>query len=153
MKSFCWCIFAALYYSCCISNFYDGVLCQKVEPRRDAEYPPPELLEALKPAHDRCVAETGVTEEAIKEFSDGEIHEDEALKCYMYCVFDATDVLHEDGEVHLEKILDSLPDSMHEIALHMGKKCLYPKGDTKCERAFWLHKCWKQADPKHYFIF
>lgn len=85
---------------------------------------------------------------AIKEFSDGEVHEDEKLKCYMYCVFDETDVLHEDGEVHLEKLLDRLPDSMHDIAVNMGKKCLYPKGDTKCERAFWLHRCWKQADPK-----
>lgn len=52
-------------------------------PRRDGEYPPPELLEALKPAHDACVKKTGVTEEAIKEFSDGKIHEDENLKCYM----------------------------------------------------------------------
>lgn len=86
--------------------------------------------------------------EAIKEFSDGEVHEDEKLKCYMYCVFDETDVLHEDGEVHLEKLLDRLPDSMHDIAVNMGKRCLYPKGDTKCERAFWLHRCWKQADPK-----
>lgn len=86
--------------------------------------------------------------EAIKEFSDGEVHEDEKLKCYMYCVFDETDVLHEDGEVHLEKLLDRMPDSMHDIAVNMGKRCLYPKGDTKCERAFWLHRCWKQADPK-----
>lgn len=56
-------------------------------PRRDAEYPPPELLEALKPAHDACVKKTGVTEEAIKEFSDGKIHEDENLKCYMVSGF------------------------------------------------------------------
>lgn len=52
-------------------------------PRRDADYPPPELLEALKPVHDACVVKTGVTEEAIREFSDGKIHEDEKLKCYM----------------------------------------------------------------------
>lgn len=53
------------------------------EPRRDADYPPPDVLAALKPAHDACVQKTGVTEEAIKEFSDGKIHEDEKLKCYM----------------------------------------------------------------------
>lgn len=52
-------------------------------PRRDAEYPPQEILQALRPAHDSCVQKTGVTEEAIKEFSDGKIHEDENLKCYM----------------------------------------------------------------------
>lgn len=55
----------------------------QVSPRRDAEYPPPEMLEALKPIHDVCVKKTGATEEAIKEFSDGNIHDDENLKCYM----------------------------------------------------------------------
>lgn len=55
----------------------------QVTPRRDSEYPPPELLQALKPVHDVCVKKTGATEEAIKEFSDGNIHEDENLKCYM----------------------------------------------------------------------
>lgn len=55
----------------------------QVSPRRDAEYPPPELLEALKPIHDICMKKTGATEEAIKEFSDGNIHDDKNLKCYM----------------------------------------------------------------------
>lgn len=36
-------------------------------PRRDAEYPPPELLEALRPLHDTCVAKTGVTDGERKE--------------------------------------------------------------------------------------
>lgn len=30
----------------------------------------------------------------------------------------------------------------------MGKRCLYPIGDNLCEKAFWLNKCWKEADPK-----
>lgn len=64
---------------------FSMAIAQSVIPRRDAEYPPPELLEALKPIHDICITKTGVTEEAIKEFSDGQIHEDEKLKCYMVC--------------------------------------------------------------------
>jgi hypothetical protein len=59
----------------------------QVAPRRDSEYPPPELLEALKPVHDICVKKTGTTEEAIKEFSDGKIHEDDNIKCYMVSDF------------------------------------------------------------------
>lgn len=92
------------------------------------------------------------TTEAIKEFSDGKIHEDENLKCYMHCIFHEANVLDDNGEVHLEKFHDMLPGSMQDIALQMGKKCLYPKGDNECEKAFWLHKCWKMADPKHYFL-
>ncbi|XP_005176973.2 general odorant-binding protein 83a [Musca domestica] len=131
--------------------FMVGAQSQTV-PRRDETYPPPELLAKLRPVHDTCVSKTGVTEEAIKKFSDEEIHEDELLKCYMYCVFDEMDVLHDDGEVHLEKVLDLMPDSMHDLAINMGKRCLYPKGDTTCDRAFWLHSCWKKADPVHYFL-
>lgn len=56
--------------------------------------------------------------------------------------------MDDSGNVHLELLHESLPDSMHDIALHMGKRCLYPKGETLCEKAFWLHKCWKESDPK-----
>lgn len=63
------------------------VYAQDVAPRRDDNWPPPQIIEALKPLHQACVTKTGVSEEAIKEFSDGQIHEDEKLKCYMNCIF------------------------------------------------------------------
>ncbi|KAJ6637723.1 General odorant-binding protein 83a [Pseudolycoriella hygida] len=129
-----------------------ATLCLSQDLRRDSEYPPKELLKALQPIHDVCVAKTGVTDDAIQEFSDGQIHEDEKLKCYMNCIFHEAKVVDADGEVHLEMLHEMLPDSMQTIAMHMGKKCLYPKGETQCDRAFWLHKCWKSADPKHYFL-
>ena len=66
-------------------------------PRRDDEYPPKQLLEILKPAHDACVKKTGVTEEAIKEFSDGKIHEDENLKCYMVKLIQHSLIFHKNN--------------------------------------------------------
>nr|ANA52575.1 odorant binding protein 1 [Bradysia odoriphaga]AWC08412.1 odorant-binding protein 1 [Bradysia odoriphaga] len=129
-----------------------ATLCLGQEIRRDKQYPPPEFLKALQPIHDVCVAKHGVTDEAIQQFSDGEIHEDEAMKCYMNCLFHEARVVDENGEVHLEMVHELLPESMKDIALNMGKKCLYPKGETQCDRAFWLHSCWKKADPKHYFL-
>ncbi|XP_035777561.1 pheromone-binding protein-related protein 6-like [Anopheles albimanus] len=122
------------------------------EPRRDANYPPPELLEKMRPMHDACVAESGASEEAIRRFSDQEVHEDEALKCYMNCLFHKAGVVDEKGEFHYVKIQDFLPESMHLITLNWFKRCLYPVGDTQCEKAFWLNKCWKQKDPVHYFL-
>ncbi len=85
-------------------------------------------------------------------FSDGEIHEDENLKCYMNCVFHEWQVVDDNGEVHLERmnadILDKFGRETEDKLIAMGRKCLYPKGSNQCERAFWLHKCWKTADPK-----
>lgn len=89
--------------------------------------------------------------EAIKKFSDGPAHDDEALKCYMHCLLDDGGMVDENGNVLLEKLHDSLPEMMKPIAMKMGLKCLKIKGDTACERAFWLNSCWKQSDPKVYF--
>lgn len=90
-----------------------------------------------------------VSTEAIKEFSDGVTHEaDEDLKCYMHCIFREANVLSDDGVVHLEKLHEMLPASMQDIAMQMGKECLHPEGDNQCEKAYWLHKCWKMTDPK-----
>lgn len=93
--------------------------------------------------------------EAIREFSDGEIHEDEALKCYMDCLFKEGKVVDENGELHLEKLathIEKLDEEIQAIAIQMGKKCLKVQGANQCERAFWYHKCWKSADPKVIFI-
>lgn len=89
--------------------------------------------------------------EAIKRFSDVEIHDDEKLKCYMNCLFHEAKVVDENGELHLERLaegLDMLKPEIQEIAIGMGKKCMKAVGDTLCEKAFWYHKCWKSADPK-----
>lgn len=87
------------------------IYAQDVTPRRDADWPPPEILRAVKPAHDACVAKTGVSEEAIKEFSDGQIHEDEKLKCYMNCIF------HEVGVVSsIELLLKNLDIEIYFFA-------------------------------------
>lgn len=89
--------------------------------------------------------------EAIKQFSDGEIHEDANLKCYMQCIFVEANAVDEHGEVHLEKLqvhIEDLDREIQNIAINMGKKCLYPEGETLCDKAFWFHKCWKTNDPK-----
>lgn len=90
--------------------------------------------------------------EAIKEFSDGQIHEDAKLKCYMFCIFEEAGVWMADKqELHLEKLslhLEEYDDEIQEIAFHMGRRCLKPQGEDNCEKAFWYHKCWKTYDPK-----
>ncbi|XP_058813898.1 general odorant-binding protein 83a-like [Topomyia yanbarensis] len=122
-------------------------------PRRDDLFPPREALEFAAEPHRLCVAETGVSEAAITRFSDADIFEDdEKLKCYMSCVFQKTNVTDAGGELHLGKLLDMVPKDFEDIALKMGGKCTKPKGKNVCERAFWFHKCWKMADPVHYFL-
>lgn len=65
----------------------------------------------------------------------------------MSCLFHEFNVVDDQGDAHFEKIMNRIPDSMKEIARAMLASCEHPKGDNLCERAYWLHKCWKELDP------
>lgn len=69
----------------------------------------------------------------------------------MQCLFEQINSVDEHGEVHLEKLqihIEGWDREIQNIAIHMGKKCLYPEGDTLCDKAYWYHRCWKTQDPK-----
>ena len=87
--------------------------------------------------------------EAITSFSDGAIHEDELLKCYMNCLFHEYEVVDDNGEFHMEKVKERIPDSLRAVAIPFLDKCfnVHVDGETQCQRAFLLHECWKKADP------
>lgn len=65
-------------------------------------------------------------------------------------MFEESETINAKGEVHLEKIMshvEKMEKDVQDILINMGKRCLKPQGETKCDRAFWFHKCWKTADP------
>lgn len=142
------------------------------------------LLEWLRPAATECRERTGVSEgfkkhilfiflefensmtfilpEAIKDFDSGEIerieiHENSSLKCYMYCVFEMTELINDKGDLFIMKLADHIEsnydDEVQNIAFQMGRKCLRAEGDNNCKKAFWYHKCWKSKDPVVCFFF
>ncbi|KAM8705268.1 hypothetical protein ACLKA7_009690 [Drosophila subpalustris] len=134
-----------------LSVLSDALLLPTLAQRAE-DYPPSNVLKMVKIFRDECIAQTGVSEAAIKEFSDGEIHEDETLKCYMNCLFHEFEVVDDNGDVHLETLFHSVPHSVRDNLIAMSKHCIHPVGDTLCEKAWWFHQCWKKADPKHYFL-
>ena len=71
----------------------------------------------------------------------------------MDCLFKEFDVVDSTGHVHFEKLHDRLPESMKDIGMNMGRRCLNPVGENLCEKAYWLHKCWKEADPRVCLLF
>ena len=86
--------------------------------------------------------------EDIERFSDGEIDDvddsNENLKCYMLCMF----VKLEKFEASLEvEIFDWFSDDIFEVVLNMTKQCSNVDGETQCDFAYNLNKCWKRADP------
>ena len=114
------------------------------------QYPPQIAYELAVVPRKICIERTGVDENSIKQFSDGPVpfDNDEKLKCYMSCMFNETGSADENGEPQLMKIFEKIPEKYLSIAFKMGKNCMKIIGNTKCERAFSLHKCWKEKDPK-----
>lgn len=144
------------------------------ELRRDDVWPPKMVIEFLTPIRNTCMEKTGVTAgnlntklattnffliicfyfitaEAIKEFSDGELHDDPKLKCYMNCIFVEAKAVDDNGDVHFEKIethVEKLDEEIRDIAKNFLANCKNIQGSDPCERAFSVHKCWKLHDPK-----
>lgn len=93
--------------------------------------------------------------EELNEFSDGELstkHDNnEKLKCYMFCI------LHALGEVEFTSEeydgLDDIPDEIYEKLEELFNQCEDIGGDSDCEFAYNLNKCWKQYDPQVCFDF
>lgn len=67
----------------------------------------------------------------------------------MNCMFHEQGVISPDGKVDLIKFHDIFSEhhEIHFIFAHMVRKCLHPEGDDACQRAYDLHRCWKQSEP------
>lgn len=78
---------------------------------------------------------------------------DTTLKCYIKCVMLEFKTMDEDGRLDPSPAIELLSKSerwIQKIMFDMGKKCVrakYPKGIDLCERAFLIHKCFKETDP------
>lgn len=75
----------------------------------------------------------------------------------MNCVFDKLDLVNGKGELLVMRLADHIDSNYNEevrgIAYQMGRKCLVPPDDVDhCEKAYFYHRCWKERDPKHYFL-
>lgn len=65
----------------------------------------------------------------------------------MNCLFHEFGMVDDQGDAHFDKILNRLPESMQAVAKNMLQQCEHPQGPNLCERAFWLHTCFKNVDP------
>ena len=67
----------------------------------------------------------------------------------MRCIFQEANVIDDDGEMHYEKFVRLIPDHVMEYVQRIMDTCAkhVPEGETKCDRAWSIHVCWKTTDP------
>ncbi|XP_053669027.1 general odorant-binding protein 69a [Anopheles marshallii] len=107
---------------------------------------PDRYKKPAKMLHDICVAESGASEELLRQCLDGTVHDDPAVKCYIHCLFDKIDVIEEDtGRILLDRLLYIIPDDVKEAVNHLTRECSHIVTPDKCDTAFETVKCYFNA--------
>nr|WHU27540.1 odorant binding protein 21 [Heliconius charithonia] len=114
-----------------------------------------EIKEIIQHIHGECVAKTEVTEEDIANCENGIFKEDIKLKCYMFCLLEEGSLVDENDNVDYDMMISLIPDQYTDRVSKMITACkhLDTPNKNKCQRAFDVHKCSYDTDPKFYFLF
>ncbi|XP_051862808.1 general odorant-binding protein 83a-like [Drosophila albomicans] len=114
----------------------------------------PEFLKAVRPIRDTCLKKSGSSDGLLKKskFNKGPGAEDAKLKSYMGCVFLELNLVDANGDVMLEQLFQMLPAELKDVIMGMAKDCMVLQGATLNDKVWWLHQCWKKADPANYFM-
>ncbi|CAH0552185.1 unnamed protein product [Brassicogethes aeneus] len=113
-----------------------------------------ETQDMVKTLHETCIKEVGVDEEIVNKVIDGNLSEDDKLKCYMKCVMVEGGVMDEKGETNTEAFVELLPESLKEAHRESFTKCsAKADNDDLCEKAFEIVKCSKEEDEDNFFFF
>ncbi|XP_035891207.1 pheromone-binding protein-related protein 6-like [Anopheles stephensi] len=117
---------------------------------------PSELLEQMSWFHSVCLRETGTSDDQIAQFNQPEpVEASRELQCYMHCMFRMHNVTRPDGEIDLIDVYHAIPKQFNSIALKVLFNChkTVAASEDPCERAYSHHKCWKEIEPQHYYLF
>ncbi|KOB79037.1 Odorant binding protein 5, partial [Operophtera brumata] len=107
-----------------------------------------EIQEIIDTIHNECVEKTGTAEEDIQNCEKGIFKEDENLKCYMYCILEEASLVEGDV-VDYDMMISLMPDELQDRTRTMLYACkhLNKPENTRCQRAFDVHKCTYEKDP------
>ncbi|KAH0952953.1 Obp9NTE, partial [Eciton burchellii] len=96
-----------------------------------------------------CRQETKVSWASLKRLKAGNIdHHDMKLKCYLRCFMMKNDILDENNNMNIDKILRYLPDHMKERTKNILNRCKSVKAENACDKAFQIAICYAKEQPE-----
>ncbi|XP_035773860.1 general odorant-binding protein 69a-like isoform X2 [Anopheles albimanus] len=107
---------------------------------------PDRYKKPAKMLHETCVAESGASEELLRQCLDGTIHDDKAVQCYIHCLFDKIGVIEpETGRILLDWLTEMLPSDLQQVVAHLTRECGHIVTEDKCNTAYQTAKCYFSA--------
>ncbi|XP_068149994.1 general odorant-binding protein 69a [Drosophila tropicalis] len=108
---------------------------------------PPALKKQVKKLHIRCANQTGVAEEVLrKAHQAGQLPSDPAFKCFLYCMLEIFGLIDSENIMHLESLIEVLPEDVHAQIQRLADACGTKKGADGCETAYLTVKCYIETD-------
>ncbi|ALC44323.1 Pbprp1 [Drosophila busckii] len=108
----------------------------------------PEVVKKqVKKVHARCVNQTGVSEAMIVEtHKTQQLPNDPTFKCFLHCMFDMFGLIDSEQVMHLESLIEVLPETMHEKVKRLADTCGTQKGVDACDTVYQSIKCYMDTD-------
>nr|ASA40279.1 OBP5 [Trichogramma japonicum] len=111
-----------------------------------------EILEMVASDKARCMKEHGTTESMIDAVNEGNMVNDRAITCYMYCLFEAFSLVDEDGTLEVEMLVGFLPENIQASAETVISFCSEQSADDVCDKMYDTAKCIADKRPDLWFM-
>ncbi|XP_016966682.1 general odorant-binding protein 69a [Drosophila biarmipes] len=117
----------------------------------------PMIIRQIKKIRTRCLNQTGAPLEIMDQSIQNRLlPNDPSVKCFLHCMFDMFGLIDSQNVMHLESLLEVLPEEIHDSINKLVSACGTKKGKDGCETAYETVKCyidvngkfiWKQMVP------
>ncbi|XP_030371968.1 general odorant-binding protein 69a [Scaptodrosophila lebanonensis] len=122
------------------------IISNSIIPQQALEVP--EMMKKhVQKMHARCLKQTGTTEEIINQGHQTEtLPDDPSFKCFLHCMLERFGLIDSENVMHLESLLEVLPEDVHAKIQGLVDACGTKKGADGCDTAFQTVKCYIQTD-------
>ncbi|XP_039487190.1 general odorant-binding protein 69a isoform X1 [Drosophila santomea] len=109
----------------------------------------PTIIKQVRKLRMRCLNQTGASLEVIDNSVKNRIlPTDPDIKCFLHCMFDMFGLIDSQNIMHLEALLEVLPEEIHKTINGLVGACGTKKGKDGCDTAYETVKCYIAVNGK-----
>ncbi|KAI8041449.1 general odorant-binding protein 69a [Drosophila gunungcola] len=103
----------------------------------------PMIIKQVKKLQLRCLNQTGASLELLAQSTKNRVlSNDPHIKCFVHCMLDMFGLIDSHNVMHLESLLEILPENVHNTINGLVSACGTKKGKDACDTAFETVQCY-----------